>query len=322
MNSRRLLRSTAAVLTAAAGAALLGACASPGAAQAVTTVRVATQTPHANSFVPFQWAEFAPEGLEFEIVPIQDAADMANAIVSGSVDFGISGITNGITNSAAGRDIQVVAPANDRGAGVVGEPWMTSIADLAGQTVAFGAVGHEALLRMELELYGLDFDEDLDMVFLPLNEHALALQSGRVNAFVGTEAQLQAATREGFSRLSDLVDGPAGGITLALHTRASLAEEDPELVQAVVDTHIQAVQAQQDDPQAWGDLVIEVHELEHDFVHPQIPFLRPRWDVDALYFTQVAALGAEMYRLGMIEAPLDVNLLLNDAFTAASEFRR
>lgn len=90
-----------------------------------------------HGITPYFYGQFAPAELAFEVVPFESPTDGKNAVVTGTVDFGIYGIAAATLGAANGEPVVVVAAACNRGMAVVArqDAPVASIKDLRGKRV-------------------------------------------------------------------------------------------------------------------------------------------------------------------------------------------
>ncbi|WP_233571642.1 ABC transporter substrate-binding protein [Cellulomonas triticagri] len=313
---------TASALLAVAG---LAACspdsagATPADEDGTTVVTVGTLKGQPHLYHPFLYADLAPEGVEFEVVQFDTSPDIKNAVVSGNIDFGVAGVPSAVSGSAAGQDVVVVAAAADGGSGIIGREGLDGIESLAGLTVGYPqGSSQEILLRLTLESAGLDADSDVELVNLPFSDMASALAAGRIDAFSSAELGPSTALQAGAVQVASPYDTPVGRVNIGLYTTGDLIEEDPDLVQQVVDTHIAATEQMAADPQAWADGVVAEFGIDQAVVETAIENIWPRWEIDAEYTEQVGALVEQMAALKQIDGEVDVEALLDTTFVDAS----
>lgn len=311
---------TLAALTAAGGCSTdsAGAGEPDGTDEAVTVGTLKGQ-PHL--FAPFLYDDLAPEGMQVEVVQFDTSPDIKNAVVSGTIDFGVTGVPSALSGVAAGQDVVVVAAAADGGSNIVGTPEVTSVEDLAGRTVGYPqGASQEILLRLTLEQHGVDID-DLELVNLPFSDMANALASGQIDAFSSAELGPSIAMQDGAHQIVSPYDTPVGKVNIGLVTTRRLIEADPELVQAVVDTHIRATDQMVAAPAEWSAAVVEQFGLDRAVVDTAIENIWPRWSLDAGYQAQVEALAEQMDALGYLDGSPRAEEVVDPTFVDASAAR-
>jgi NitT/TauT family transport system substrate-binding protein len=319
--TRRLATASSVLLVAGLAACSPDSAGSaPAAEDGTTVVTVGTLKGQPHLYAPFLYEGLAPEGVEFEVVQFDTSPDIKNAVVSGNIDFGVAGVPSAVSGSAAGQDVVVVAAAADGGSGIIGREGLEGVESLAGQTVGYPqGSSQEILLRLTLEAAGMDADTDLELVNLPFSDMASALAAGRIDAFASAELGPSTALQAGAVQVASPYDTPVGRVNIGLYTTGTLIEEDPELVQQVVDTHVQATEQMAGDPQAWADGVVAEFGIDQAVVDTAVQNIWPRWEIDAEYESQVAALVEQMSALKQIDGDVDVSALLDTTFVEATE---
>lgn len=317
---RALVGVAAAALAAtAAGCAVdsAGAEANAGADGAITVGTLRAQ-PHL--FTPYRYAEFAPEGTEVEVVLFDTSTDIKNAVVSGSIDFGVTGASSVISGVAEGQDVTIVASSADGGTRIVASPEIETPDDLVGASVGYpmGAT-QEILLKRTLEAEGIDPLSDVELVNLPFADMAAAYASGQIDAFISAETGPSIAITEGAHELMSAYETPIGRTNIVLATRASLAESDPDLVQSVVDMHVAASDDLAGDPSGWATGLVDEFSLDQDVVDAAIENIWPRWELDDAYVATLDAMSAEMAEFDQIADEADIDALVDASFVAEAE---
>lgn len=315
-NSRALVAVTASLFAICS----VAACSSESAAGADgdTVVKVGTLKGQPHLYAPYFYEANAPEGVTFEVITFDSSPDIKNAVVSGSIDFGVAGVPSAISGSSAGQDVVVVAAAADGGSGLIGKAGLDGVESLAGLKVGYPkGSSQEILLRMTLEAAGMDADSDVELVNLPFSDMASALAAGRIDAFSSAELGPSTALQGDAVSVASPYETPVGKVNIGLYTTGKTIAEDPELVQEVVDTHIAATEHMVADPQAWASGVVETFGIDRAVVDTAITNIWPRWQIDAEYTGQVSALIEQMHGLKQIESQPDVAALINTTFVDA-----
>ncbi|MCB7135315.1 ABC transporter substrate-binding protein [Cellulosimicrobium marinum] len=305
----------------AAGALVLSlsAC-STGSAESAEdgTVTVGTLRAQPHLFTPFLYESFAPEGLEFEVVLFDSSTDIKNAVVSGSVDFGVTGASSVLSGISQGQDVTVVASSADGGTRIVASEGVETPEDLVGKKVGYpmGAT-QEILLKQTLDAAGIDPATDVELVNLPFAEMANAYGSGQIDAFISAEIGPSVAIEAGAHELMSPYETGIGRTNIVLATTGALVEENPDLVQQVVDTHAAATEHLLADPDAWASGLVEEFGLDEAVVRTAIENIWPRWEIDAAYQATLEAMNDEMVAFDQLGAPADPAALTDTTFTDA-----
>ncbi|WP_052665384.1 ABC transporter substrate-binding protein [Nitriliruptor alkaliphilus] len=310
MNHRSLRTAAAAAAVALALTACAGDnTAEPTAAAAtdeIVTIKIGTLRSQPHLFHPFFYSDFIADGYEIEIVLLDSSPDIKNATVSGSVDFGITGIPSSLSGTVAGEDVVIIASAADGGTGIVGNPDIDGVTDLAGRTVGFPqGASQEILLRLTLEEHGLSID-DLELVNLPFAEMAGALASGQIEAFSSAEIGPSVAKQAGAVDIVDPYDTPVGKVNIGLVSTQSYVAANPETTQALIDAHIATVAFMNEDTDAWAQAVVDEFGMDPAVVETAVTNIWPRYHLDQAFLDQIAALATEMHALGYLDAVPDM----------------
>ncbi|WP_052090913.1 ABC transporter substrate-binding protein [Modestobacter caceresii] len=314
--SPQLVRRAIAGTVAATTVLALAACSSDSAEASgsddggTQTVTIGTLRGQPHFYAPFLYDEYAPEGVEFEVVVLDTAPSLTDAVISGAVDFAITGVVATVASVAQDRDITLVASAADGGFGFIGGEGIETVADLTGKTVGYiQGSAPEIAMRLILEENGID-PSSLELIAVPPPEMASALGSGSIDAFFGTEIAVSLATAAGANELTDPYATPIGRVNLGLTTTGALIAEDPELVQQVVDTHAETTEYMADNVDEWLPEMVAEFGGDQGVFESALDNFWLRADLSEEYQTQVEALADAMVTLGVIDtAPTAADLV-------------
>lgn len=317
-------RSFPAVLGAAvlSSALLLTGCTgepSATAADGGEVIQIATlRQPHL--FAPYVYQDFAPEGVTFEVVPMTDSTAIKNAVVNGDVEFGVLGVPSALAGMSQGEDITLIASAADGGTGIVGDPDITSVQDLAGRNVGYvPGSSQEILLRQTLAQAGMDADTDINLVNIGFADMPDALARGDIDAFSSAEVGPSIAIVNGAHAITSPYETPIGKVNIGLATTSRLISEDPELVQSIVETHVQATEHLLNDKDAWAAGIQANFSYDGDVLAQALENIWLRSEVDEEYTAQVASLAEHMLELGTLEKLPDTAKMFDTTFITAVE---
>ncbi|WP_309068959.1 ABC transporter substrate-binding protein [Microbacterium sp.] len=316
MSPRRLLLLPAA---AAASALLLAGCApaadaSGGATGETVTVTIGTLRGQPHFYAPFLYEDFAPDGVEFEVVTLDTTPALSDALVAGTVDFAVSGLTPTISSIAQGRDLRIVASAADGGSGFVGSEGIDSPEDLVGKTVGYiQGSAQEIAMRLTLEEAGVD-PEDVELITVPVPEMAGQFAAGDLDAFFGVEIGASIALQNGGHSFADPYATPIGRVNLGLITTGALIDEDPDLVAEVVGTHAAATEWMTGNEDEWLTEMVETFGGDQAIFDTAIENFWMRSDLSEEYQGQLEALAGEMAELGLIDEAPTADELVDTSF--------
>jgi NitT/TauT family transport system substrate-binding protein len=140
----------------------------------------------ASLWVPKEAGIFARHGVDATVLLVQGGRQMTQAIVSGSVPVGITGVPTVAAAVAAGGDAVIILSLTNR---ITFEIWakpeIKRPADLKGKVVGIGATSHLASVLM-VRHFGLDLRRDR-IALLAAGEEATraqALLTGRIDATI------------------------------------------------------------------------------------------------------------------------------------------
>ncbi|MGY2065580.1 ABC transporter substrate-binding protein [Blastococcus sp. SYSU DS0619] len=277
--------------------------AASGASGETETVTVGTLRGQPHFYAPFLYEEYAEEGVEFEVVILDSTPSLSDALVSGAVDFAVTGVTSTVSSIAQDRDLKIVASAADGGWGFLGND-IDSVSDLVGKKVGYiQGSAPEVALRLILEEEGID-PADLELVTVAPPELASALASGSIDAFFGVEIGVSLAKAAGSTEIADPYSTSIGQVNIGLATRGDLIEENPDLVQKVVDTHVATTAYMSENVDEWLPDMVAEFGGDQEVLETALENFTLRSDLSQEYLTQVEALVGEMAGLGLIdEAP-------------------
>ena len=125
-------------IVSAAAAAAAGVAPSAVRAADARTIKVG-MLKTVNTVVMQFYQKFAPPGTTYQVIVFDTPPDGKDALVSGSVDFGIFGLAAATLGAASGQPVTVIAAAGGKAMAVVVAASSTAktFADLKGKTIAF-----------------------------------------------------------------------------------------------------------------------------------------------------------------------------------------
>ena len=280
------------------------------------TVKIGTLRGQPHFYAPFLYEDYAEDGVEFEVVILDSTPSLSDAVVSGAVDFAVTGVTSTISSIAQDRDMKIVASAADGGWGFIGND-IDSVADLVGKKVGYiQGSAPEVALRLILEEEGVD-PADLELIAVPPPELASALGSGSVDAFFGVEIGVSLAKAAGGEEIADPYSTAIGQVNIGLATTGAFIEENPELVQKVVDTHAATTDYMVDNIDEWLPEMVSEFGGDQDVLESALENFTLRTDLSEEYLTQVEALAGEMLGLGLIPSAPPVEDIVDGQFAPA-----
>lgn len=283
------------------------------------TIQIATlRQPHL--FAPYVYQDFVPEGTTIEVVPMTDSTAIKNAVVNGDMEFGVLGVPSILAGISQDEDIKVIASAADGGTGIVGSADIEGVEGLAGKKVGYvPGSSQEILLRQTLAQAGMDADTDIELVNIGFADMPDALERGDIDAFSSAEVGPSIAILNGAHSIVSPYETPIGKVNIGLATTGALIESDPELVQRIVDTHVQATNHLLEDKEAWASGVQANFSFDDEVLDQALDNIWLRTEIGEDYTNQVAELGGQMLELGTLEVEPDAEKIFDTTFIEASE---
>ncbi|ROP56910.1 MULTISPECIES: ABC transporter substrate-binding protein [unclassified Rathayibacter] len=277
-------------------------------------VTVGTLRGQPHFYQPFLYEQFAEEGVEFEVITLDTTPALSDALVAGTIDFAISGVTPTIASIAQDRDLKIVASAADGGSGFLGGEGISSVEDLAGKKVGYiQGSAQEVALRYYLDQAELT-DDDLELITIPVPEMASAFTSGSIDAFFGVEIGVSIAEAAGGTEIADPYATPIGRVNIGLVTTGAMIEEQPEVVQKVVDTHAATTAYMAESVDEWLPDMIAEFGGDQEVLESALENFWLRSDLSEEYQGQLGALATQMQELGFIDSAPAIEDVVDTSF--------
>ncbi|MDG4769733.1 ABC transporter substrate-binding protein [Solwaraspora sp. WMMD792] len=283
--------------------------------QRSVTVGVLRQ-PHLSH--PLFYDRFLPENVTLDIVPFANSTEIKNAVVSGDLTFGVTGITAALQGAANAEPVVVVAAAADGGSAIVAgeESGIGDVADLRGKRIGYvPGSAQDILLRLTLTDAGIDPATDVDLVNVQFADMPAALARGDIDAFSGAETgPSDALVRGGSVVVTKPYDTAMGKINIIMATSESVIAADPELVQAMVEVHARATDYMRDNPDVWAEAVVDKYGFSAESLELAVPNIELRWQIDDDYQAQTRVLGEQQLQLDQIQDEPDYDRFIDPSF--------
>ncbi len=185
-------------------------------------------------FAPAFYPKFLPANVTMETVLFANSTEIKTAVVTGSVDFAVTGITAALEGAAQDEPFRVLASAADGASAIVAkaDKNIKTVADLRGKKIGYVAgSAQDILLRLTLRDAGLDASKDVELVKVGFADMANALDRGDIDAFSGAETgPSDALTRGSAVLVVHPYDTKMKKINIVFGTSQSVIDKDPELV--------------------------------------------------------------------------------------------
>ena len=266
------------------------------------------------------YEQFAPPGYTIQVVPFETPTDGKNAVVTGSVDFGIFGIAAATLGAAAGEPVVIVAATCNRGMAVVAgaQSPIASIKDLRGKKVAIlpGST-QEVVILERLRMEGMTI-KDIQPIRLTFSDMAPALARGDIDAYVGAEPGPGISLATGVGKIVEYpYSTPIGSLNMVLATRQELVDKNPAMISLMLETHRKANDYAMANRAKFVEMTIQKLGQKPESVEKAVPNVELTWKMDAKFITQAKYYGAEMLDKKQIRALPDYDKFINTKFVSA-----
>ncbi len=283
-------------------------------------VKVGTlRQPHL--FAPAFYARFLPANVTVETVLFANSTEIKTAVVTGSVDFAVTGITAALEGAAQDEPFRVLASAADGASAIVArkDSGIATVADLRDKKIGYVAgSAQDILLRLTLQDAGMDANEDVELVKVAFSDMANALDRGDIDAFSGAETGPSDALVRGIAQLVvHPYDTKMQKINIVFGTSQSMIDKDPELVRIMVATHAKATDHMKANPGEWGDAVVKAYSFPAESLTLAIQNISLRWAIDDAYIAQAKVLGEQLEGLKQIKKQPDYEAFFDTTFVTA-----
>lgn len=273
----------------------------------------------AQTIQPFFYEDFVDaETYELSTLPFTNPGDMKTALLAGELDMTGTTIVTAIMAAADGEDIKIVTSlCNKCSALVVGkDSGIESPEQLKGKTIAYvPGTMHHALLLEVLSRAGLDAETDVELVQIDFFDMGQALKEGSIDAFLSGEPYPSQALLEGYGEILSYpyFDDSIGTINAGMIVRGETIEENPELVQALVNAHIDATEYLNENEEVWLEASYE-YGNDEAVMNIAKENIELSWDIDEQFIENTKALAEKMKELGMIKEVPDIDALFDLTF--------
>jgi NitT/TauT family transport system substrate-binding protein len=288
-------------------------------AQKQYKIKVGTlRQPHL--FAPAFYGKFLPANVTMETVLFANSTEIKTAVVTGSVDFAVTGITAALEGAAQDEPFRVLASAADGASAIVARSnkGIKTVQDLRGRKIGYVAgSAQDILLRLTLRDAGIDADKDVELVKVGFADMANALDRGDIDAFSGAETGPSDAITRGVGQLVVRpYETKMKSINIVFGTSQAMIDKDPALVRTMVDVHAKATDYMKDNPAEWADGVVKAYSFQPQSLAMAITNIQLRWGIDAAYMEQAKVLGEQLEVLKQIKKQPDYKAFFNTDFVA------
>jgi len=273
-----------------------------------------------HGITPYFYEKFAPAGIELQVVPFESPTDGKNAVVTGTVDFGIYGIAAATLGAAHGEPVVVIGAACNRGMAVVArkDAPIASIKDLKGKNVGiWPGSTQEVVLLDRLAAEGLTI-KYISPVRVSFSDMAPALARGDLDAYVGAEPGPGISLASGAGKIVEYpYSTPIGSLNMVLSTRRELVEKDPELIKTLLRIHRKSSEFAMTHRDAFVAMATQKLGQQKPSIEQAAPNVELTWDIDDAFLKRARYYGTQMLAKKQIRQLPDYKTFIDPSFVRA-----
>jgi NitT/TauT family transport system substrate-binding protein len=180
-------------------------------------------------------------GIEVEIIALRGGVQMAQALLSDSLQFAQMAGSVVVRSVLAGGDLVMIAGFVNRISYLmVSRPNINGMKDLTGKKIATASIGG-SVLRLGLKASGIDPQQATLLPAGPPNARIAALASGQMDATIVLPENLGVAEKAGLKILKDLSEVDLQIQHTGLVVRRTLIKENRNLVKSFLAAIVEAI---------------------------------------------------------------------------------
>ena len=183
-------------------------------------------------------------GIEVEIIALRGGVQMAQALLSDSLQFAQMAGSVVVRSVLAGGDLVMIAGFVNRISYLmVSRPNINGMKDLTGKKIATASIGGsvDSVLRLGLKASGIDPQQSTLLPAGPPNARIAALASGQMDATIVLPENLGVAEKAGLKILKDLSEVDLQIQHTGLVVRRTLIKENRNLVKSFLAAIVEAI---------------------------------------------------------------------------------
>jgi NitT/TauT family transport system substrate-binding protein len=271
-----------------------------------------------HGITPYFYEKFTPPGYRIQIAPFESPTDGKNAVVTGSVDFGIYGLAAATLGAAAREPVVVVGAACNRGMAVVAgvNTGIATLADLEGRKVGiWPGSTQEVVIYDRLDAVGLSA-KDIQPIRVSFSDMAPALARGDIDAYVGAEPGPGISLANGTGKIVEYpYSTKVGSLNMVLSTSQTMVDTDPDLIRTLLRIHRAASEYAMAHPEEMIAAAVQKLCQKRDSIEKAAPNVELTWNMDETFVAEARYYGLKMLdRRQIRELPADYGKFLNTSF--------
>ncbi len=273
-----------------------------------------------HGITPYFYEKFVPAGFKIEVSPFESPTDGKNAVVTGSVDFGIYGLAAATLGGANGEPVVVIGAACNRGMAVVAradEP-IASIKDLKDKKVGiWPGSTQEVVILDRLSAEGMSI-KDIQPIRVSFSDMAPALARGDIDAYVGAEPGPGISLANGTGKIVEYpYSTPTGSLNMVLTTRRELIQKDPDLIRTLLKIHREASEYAMSHRDAFVAMAMQKLGQQQPSIEKAAPNVELTWNIDDLFIKEAHYYGTQMLDKKQIRQLPDYASFIDPSFVKA-----
>jgi NitT/TauT family transport system substrate-binding protein len=274
-----------------------------------------------HGITPYFYEKFLPAGYKVEVVPFESPTDGKNAVVTGSVDFGIYGLAAATLGAAGGEPVVVIGAACNRGMAVVSgaKSNISSIKDLKGKKVGiWPGSTQEVVILDRLAAEGMSI-KDIKPIRVSFSDMAPALARGDLDAYVGAEPGPGISLANGTGKIVEYpYSTPTGSLNMVLTTRQEMIKKNPELVRTLLAIHRKASEYAMSHRDEFVAMAMKKLGQKKPSIEKAAPNVELTWNIDDLFLKQANYYGTQMLGKKQIRQLPDYKTFIDPSFVKAT----
>jgi NitT/TauT family transport system substrate-binding protein len=273
-----------------------------------------------HGITPYFYEKFTPTGTTVQVFPFESPTDGKNAVVTGTVDFGIYGLAAATLGAANGEPVVVIGAACNRGMAVVAaddEP-IATIKDLKGKRVGiWPGSTQEVVILDRLAAEGMTI-KDIQPIRVSFSDMAPALARGDLDAYVGAEPGPGISLANGTGKIVEYpYSTPTGSLNMVLSTRRELIQKDPDLIRTLLAIHRKASEYAMSHRDAFVEMAMQKLGQQKPSIEKAAPNVELTWNIDDLFLKEAHYYGTQMLAMKQIRQLPDYATFIDPSFAKA-----
>jgi NitT/TauT family transport system substrate-binding protein len=273
-----------------------------------------------HGITPYFYEKFAAAGITIQVFPFESPTDGKNAVVTGTVDFGIYGLAAATLGAANDEPVVVIGAACNRGMAIVAgkdEP-IATIKDLRGKKVGiWPGSTQEVVILDRLKEEGMTI-KDIQPVRVSFSDMAPALARGDLDAYVGAEPGPGISLANGTGKIVEYpYSTPTGSLNMVLSTRRELILKDPELIRTLLAIHRKASEYAMSHRDEFVEMAMQKLGQQKPSIEKAAPNVELTWNIDDLFLTEAHYYGTQMLAMKQIRQLPDYATFIDPSFVKA-----